>query len=607
VADAKWDVNVNVESSSAKAAAGHVDKLEAGLKAVDKAAGAARDQFGRFLPRGTAGMKALGGETDKATGLLGKFGAAAGEARAKTSEFLEFFGAEAALDVLKEIGEKVIDIGEEAVRSAAKAERMHRVFGIVQGGKEKGEQAEGWVHRFSKTSEFSEEQNESAFAGLRKAGVDSQRAGLMMKAAGDVAAGSVDKDAAYQEAISAFERIHQTGKVNARMLRPLGIGVEDFKKLPQFKGMSNQKVNAALATKNVDENELFQLIMAHAGETKVGQRSADNVNLLSTKMAKLEELPELFYKKLGDTKAVGELSRALDGALTKLDPDSPDGAKIFGGLESAFSAVADAVGTIDFGAVAEGAATLAADLPPAVALIKEMGADAKVAAHYLSDAFDVWEKYTPAGMLTSAVGKSIAERMAKREGLVAPKATERMMGFDYTAAKALLHANGGAHAAAEGPVYEAPGLDSLNANVYGTGKAIPEGLAAGVRAKADVATDAVGALADHMVETVKRKHKTHSPSEVFSDIGAMDIAGYVGGVRGGRSDVAGAMSSTFEVPHGGSRAAAGGVNVTLHTTVNVDGGKDGGAQGKKAANAYNEEMRAQILAVLEQALAGGGG
>ena len=381
MANVKWDVNINVPAAAVKAAAAHVDKLADGLKKTDEHGSKAMGLFqrmARVLTLNAAGFHHVS--------------IAAGEARAKTSEFLEFVGAEAALDVLKELGEKMFEIGEEALKSAAKAERMNRVFSIQQGGKEAGKSAQEWVEKFSKTSEFSEAANESAFVGLRKQGVNSQHAGLIMKAAADVAAGSEDKQGAYEEAISAFERIQQTGRVNARMLRPLGIGVEDFKKMPEFKGMTNQKVNEALGKKNVDENELFQLIMAHAGEKKIGSRSADNIDLLQTKMEKLQELPERFFKKLGDTKAVGMLATALDGVLTKLDPNSPTGAKIFGALEHAMETVAETVAGIDFDSIGE---TIKTDVIPAIetmiSLIKptmEMIATTikgfGVAAHFIS-------------------------------------------------------------------------------------------------------------------------------------------------------------------------------------------------------------------------------
>lgn len=588
MADVKWDVNVDVESSSAKAATGHVDKLEAGLRKADASASKATAVFGKF-----ARMLLLNAE-----GFHG-IGAAAGEARAKTTEFLEFFGAEAALDLLKEIGEKIIDIGEEAIRSAAKAERMNRVFAIQQGGRTQGKAAQDWIEKFSKTSEFTEAENETAFINLRKHGVASQQSGLIMKAAADISAGSEDRAGTYQEAVGAFARMQATGRVQARTLMPLGIGIEDFKKMPEFKGMSNQKVNAALAKKNVNQNELFQLIMAHSGETKIGTRSADNVDLLATKMSKLEELPERFFKKLGDTKAVGELAKAIDGILSKFDPDSPDGVKIFDAIEGLTTKFADALGKINLDDVADSiqddVIPAVEDLVDAIKPMVELFERMFRGAHKLHDLV-----MGPAALHddTTPLAKQEEEFRARTFEHQYNKAGTSTGVGTLTGQKIQIH---------HSKMHFEKGLD----DAFASGKAIDDGLADGVEANADVATEAVGTVADHMVETVKRKHKTHSPSEVFADIGAMDIAGYVGGVRGGRGEVAGAMSSTFEVPTGGARTAAGGgvggVNVTLQTTIHIDGGRDGAAQGRKAANAYNEEMRAQVLSVLEQALASGGG
>lgn len=342
MADLKWKIDIQAPQGEVKKADAAVKGLEGHLKGTGEAAHKAMgplQRMGRSLLMQAEGFHSIG--------------LAAGEARAKTGEFLEFIGAEAALEMLKSIAEKMIEIGEEAVKSAAKAERINRVINVATGSREMGEASRKWLENFSKASEFSEAANEKAFIGLKKAGVDQQHAGLFMKASADIAAVSENKDEAYQGAIEAFERIQQTGRVSSRMLRPLGIGVEDFKKLDRFKGMSSKAVNDALAKEtNVNQGELFQLIMSRAGEKKIGTRSADNMDLLSTKMEKLQELPERFFKRLGDTKAVGQLAHALDGVLTKLDPDSPAGQKIFGALEKAFSTIAGVVDSIDFDEVA---------------------------------------------------------------------------------------------------------------------------------------------------------------------------------------------------------------------------------------------------------------
>ncbi|HVZ89641.1 MAG TPA: hypothetical protein VHG72_21950 [Polyangia bacterium] len=517
-------------------------------------------------------------------------GLAAKEAHAGLGEFLEFTGAMALLEVLNKITEKVFDVGEEAIKSAAKAQRMSRVFALQQGGERAGKGAQEWIEKFSKGSEFTEAENESAFVNLRRHGVSSQQSGLIMKAAADIAAGAEDRSGAYQEAIAAFTRMQATGRVSARTLQPLGIGVEDFAKLPQFKGMSNQKINEALEKKNVNQNELFQLIMAHAGETKIGSRAADNVDLLSTKMLKLQELPERFFKKLGDTRAASQLAAALDGILTKLDPESPAGKRIFGGLESAFGSVADAVNGVDWESVSDGIASLSAKIGPAISLIKELGHDLGVAA-------DAYKVLFPGNGVSNWIGEKIASRMAKREGLeTAPVVAERMRGFDYASAKAKLHAAGGATPAMEGPIYEAPELNSLSAGAYGTGAAVAAGLAKGMEDSAPAVKRAAKHLGASTIDSLNESVDAHSPSRKAKRTGGFVAEGFAQGIEGGAGRISDAMDSTIRLPFdagGASSTASGGSFAGTSISVVIQDGAirvDGAARPEEVGHAVTEAL-----------------
>ena len=112
-------------------------------------------------------------------------------------------------------------------------------------------------------------------------------------------------------------------------------------------------------------------------------------------------------------------------------------------------------------------------------------------------------------------------------------------------------------------------------------------------------------------DTFTSTNEIHSPSKLFQRHGEMLAAGVAVGVRKGTSRIESAMATTFQVPSGGASTAvgggAGGVTVNLQTTIHVSGGHDGEAQGRKAADAFNARVRAEVTRVLEQALAGGGG
>src|SRR6185312_898612 len=345
-----------------------VGKLEkAGENTHKKSQEHAKKEEGAFHNLFEAMGKVVKREVELAAGIR-SVGAAGLEAKNKVGEFLEFVGAIAALELLKKIGEKIVEIGEESVRSAANAQRMNFALDAASGGASGGEAVRKWIEANAKHSEFTEEQNESAFLGLRRFGVGRDKAGLYMKAAEDLAAVSApgERTAVYQEALNSLARVHSQGRIQARSAMQLGIGVDDLKTLPGFAGLSNQKVWEKAEKANLDENTLLNLIVKHTGEKAIGERAADASDLLLTKMTKISELPELFFKRLAKTDAIKKLTGELDVVLDKLDPDSPTGRKIFGGLESVFSTIADTVGEIDFDQVAD---SLTEDVIPA---LKEM-------------------------------------------------------------------------------------------------------------------------------------------------------------------------------------------------------------------------------------------
>ena len=488
-----------------------------------------------------------GGVIEKVTkqALLGAegfhmMGLASTEARASIGEFFEFLGAEAALEVLKKIGEKIVEIGEEAVHSAADAQRMNRAIEIVSGGKEQGKTNREWLERFASGgsghgysgTEFSEAQSERAFLSLKRVGVADQNARLAMKAAADLAsiAAPDEKNQQFQGAVEAFARFKSQGRVQMRQLMSLGLGIEDFKTLDQFKGKSDKSIRKSMEQGGgkIGENDFYKLIMNRVGEKEIGKRAAENADLLGTKLAKLTELPERFYKKLADTAMVDKLGKALDGVLSKLDPDSPTGSKIFGALEHAGEAFADAVGGIDFEAVAD---TIKDDVIPAiegmVGLVKPMVEDLERmfrGAHELHDLI-VGPKPKDFG---NRLGNFHSNYKTPEEEDEHPSFLDKGLPTKVGKTGAAIHAWHGA--------------------MHTVGEAGADGLAAGFNANGDTAVEAAGDTADKMVNEVKKRHKIHSPSEVFGDIAEMDVAGYVQAMHRMKDDAGDASGIAFRPP-----------------------------------------------------------
>lgn len=306
----------------------------------------------------------------KIRGEFGHVGHAAEYAKTELKDLLEFTGILAGIELMKKLAESVVDIGKEAVTAAAAAERMNRVIDSASGGKAQGKENREWLAELSKKTEFSEAQVEGSFVDLKRVGASDQQAKLAMKAAADIAAVSKNKDEAFSATVEAFARLERTGKISNRTLAPLGLGEKDFAQLPQFKGMNAKQIKAGVEKGQVSKNDLYALIMSRTGEKAIGEKAAANADLLGTKLSKLSELPEKFYKKLAEDGKLAPLTKALDKILSDLDPDSPKGKKISEFFDKAFTEgahLAEELGTaiegIDFDSLSD---TITEDVIPAL-------------------------------------------------------------------------------------------------------------------------------------------------------------------------------------------------------------------------------------------------
>ncbi len=508
-------------------------------------------------------------------------GIAAGEAHAKVGEFLEFIGAEAALELLKEIGEKVIDIGKEALGAAANAQRMNFAIDHAAGGKEQGEQVRKWVEQNAKFSEFSEEVNESAYLQLKRFGVESQKAGLYMKAAEDLAAMAApnERQGVYSEALSAFQRMHARGKLDMRSAMRLGLGVDDFASLPQFQGMSKKAISKAVqsGSGNVTENDILNMIVKHTGEEGLGQRAAEASQLLLTRWAKITELPERFYKRLGETGAIDKLSGALGSALEQLDPDSPNGKRMYGALESTFSYVADAVSEINFEHVAD---VITNDVLPAVKTMVGLFESAVGGAERIYRGLH--------RVYTMVAGSSEERRKAGNEAaasILGLKSTEVLDNADKRADKYVRVAN---------PFFGG-GLAAANQEASAeSGQAHGAGYAQGIDSSAGMSEAAATSTGEGSHEALMSAIDAHSPSRKTEEAGGHFGEGFALGIERSAGRIDDAIDSTIRMPTGGATSVAGiGRGVTVHVggiSVSVTGGHSN----SDTAGAVIEELKKSL-------------
>jgi hypothetical protein len=567
----RWEIDIEAKADSAKAASAALERMEKNLQRVDGSTASLAASFSKAHKQGEAGFKGIGHAVD--------------EMNSKIKHAFEFAGVALAFEAIKGIAEKMAEIGSEAVKSAASEQRMMRVFEAAAGSKELGRQNEEWADILSKQTEFNEAQTEGAFIDLKRVGATDQEAKLALKAAADIAAVSKNKDEAFGSTVEAFARLQRTGVISNRTLAPLGLGVKDFKQLDSMKGLSDKEIAKRMEAGQVDRGDLFHLIMSRTGEKAIGERAANNADLLGTKLSKLTELPDKFFKKLADTKAIGTLTTAIDGILTKLDPDSPTGRKISGFLEGAFTNVADGIASIDFGGIAD---TLTNDVGPA---LKALTGTIKPTVE--------------------AVERIVRGFHEMHDIAFGPAAKNAALDDFDRRQKA-----GAEHAAAE----DEPGFLSKGNDVGGgakawhgkfhtVGEAAGEGLAAGMTDSAAKAEDAAANMADRATDATRRKLKVHSPSVVFEDIGAMTAAGFIQGVEGAGAEVDRSVDHTFDFAAGGRGTGGGSSSITFapgSIQINVTGGGDGAEQGKAAADAFSARVRSEFLSIVDQANVEGG-
>ncbi|HXJ49019.1 MAG TPA: hypothetical protein VNF91_07620 [Candidatus Acidoferrum sp.] len=533
---------------------------------------------------------------------FGQMGHAAEYAHTEVKELLEFTGILEAIELTEKLVEKVIDIGKEAVKSAAEAERMNRVIDNASGGKVAGKENREWLEEFSKKTEFLEAQGEGAFVDLKKVGSSDQQAKLAIKAAADIAAVSKNKDEAFGATVEAFARLERTGKISNRTLAPLGLGEKDFASLPQFKGMNHKQLSAAIEKGSVSKNDLYALILARTGEKAIGEKASANADLLGTKLSKLSELPERFYKKLADTSALKSLTKGLDSILEKLDPESPKGKQISEFFEKALEEGAklagelgDAIDSIDFGAIGD---SLHDDVIPAVedliSLIKPaaeiIGTTVKglaIAAHYIS-------------------GNKTAQEQAAATSAYQGNKAAADSGSLWAKIKApfLRHAAG---ADSEEAAVETSMGTMSRAKARQMGLLISQGVVEGiVSGKADV-EKAAADLGDSSHEAFMSPAgiDAHSPSRKFHYGGQMAAEGVALGFESKANRIADAMTTTLGprvTTGGGGRVATGGR--AIHLTVAegaVQMSVHGGAGGDIAGQ-VRDELRKNFVPILVDTL-----
>ena len=266
----------------------------------------------------------------------------------------DVFNAEFAVHALehawngaKWAAEKVRDIIKDTIGAVAGAERSKMALTNLLGeGMAAGALKD--LEKFSQLSEFSKRESESFGISLMKAGYRGQDFADALAAVADAASLSADKTEGAQSALASLTRMKLTGKLDSRSLKGLGLDARDvIKDIGKSLGMDPGVVKKGLEQGAIPAAAAYGAVL-HALERKTGKElGAAGMaagGTLSAKLTHLAELPERIMTRLEGSPAMERIKERFDKMLSGLDPDSPKGQKIVGGLEH----LMDTIASVDF-------------------------------------------------------------------------------------------------------------------------------------------------------------------------------------------------------------------------------------------------------------------
>ena len=264
----------------------------------------------------------------------------------------DVFSAELAVHALehawngaKWAAEKVRDIVKETINTVADAERSKMALTNLMGSEGAASGEIKFLEKFAQLTEFSKKETEGFGISLLKAGYKGREFEDALAAIADVTAISTDKIGGAQDALSALTSIKLTGKLDARKLKNLGLDARDVAKdIGKALGMDPAVVKKQLTDGAIPAAAAYGAVLraierkTGKGLSEAGQEAGKG---LSAKLTHLGDLPERLMARLEGSPEMERIKDKFDKMLGALDPDSPKGQKIIGGLERIMGAIAD--------------------------------------------------------------------------------------------------------------------------------------------------------------------------------------------------------------------------------------------------------------------------
>ncbi len=276
-----------------------------------------------------------------------------GEGFTKKLSFGRLAGAaaigELMADALIEGAKGAVDLITEGVKkafeSAGKEETLRLSYKLTlgeKGSKEAREDAE----RVAKLAGFSASRVQEQMLPLYNAGIKPGAGARQAYAlATDLAARKgTSGSGGVEEGLSAISNVYLKGGIGERQLvhlgvsrtkdlyqaigKQLGVGVDEAKKR-----VTEGKVDPQLII-----NEMTKAVEKQQGG-KAGTGGQAYGKTFESRLGRLKDLPEEFFRKMVDSPSFQKVSDSFDGLLSKLDPSGPNGSKILESLSGAFEKI----------------------------------------------------------------------------------------------------------------------------------------------------------------------------------------------------------------------------------------------------------------------------
>ena len=448
--------------------------------------------------RADAAMKKLGKSTRLSGDIMRKAGASFKSVGASA---LGHFTALATFDGLKNLANRVADLGMEMLQAAGEAERTRESFHMLMGEKPGDEMLE-WIDKVAEHSQFTDGPLKDFATQLAGVGFQGEELKNALAATGDMASMTKDKMVGAGQAIGLLSRLKLRGTITERDMFSAKISPEKFyAQVAADTGLGLKQVKKKIQQGKVEQDVLLQAFYKGIVARPASRSGVPTSTWGARFLAQLEKakdiLPNLF-EELENSQGKTDFTKGLSAMTKALSPSSPAGKAIITGLDTMLSKFGKLVAGIDF---------------------------------------EKWAGRLAVGMEMFTAVVDVGAQLGKELG----EAFDALTGFG---------------AELGGVIFDIVewGKDLFNTFVN-IGSRIWQGMVQGISSGITKVVDSVKFLGSEAVNGITGLPGIRSPSAVFAGFGVNTGEGFVQGIESMAPDVGAAVADTFSpdlfIPHPG--------------------------------------------------------